>query len=42
MACIEDDDATLPMPSTAPHTPSASQKTGFSAPLISIGWLFIQ
>jgi len=32
MACMDDDELTLPMPSTAPHTPSVLQYTGPRAP----------
>ena len=44
LGLIEDDEATLPIPipSTAPQTPSGLQQAGFRAPLISIGALSIQ
>ena len=34
---MDDEELTLPMPSTAPHTPSALQYTGCSAPGTVIG-----
>ncbi len=42
MACMDDDEATSPIASTAPQTQPASQKTGLSAPVTAMGWLLYQ